>query len=240
MLMRYADDTFTESFISTIGVDFKIRTVQLSNGKTVRLQIWDTAGQERFQTITTAYYRGAHGVILAYDTTDASTLDHIKKKWIPDIERYAVENVVKVLVGTKSDLTSKREVPYSLAKEVADEHGMQLHETSAKMDTSCDHLSDMVHVLSPMTCSTRQPVSIHKDISTPPHKDPLEPSDATRSPPSQYHMGGIDQVFNTLTMSIVERICDPDPLVASGIYKQRIDIQGVTTVPIKDGGRCAC
>uniref|UniRef100_A0A4W5P798 Uncharacterized protein n=1 Tax=Hucho hucho TaxID=62062 RepID=A0A4W5P798_9TELE len=61
LLLRFADDTYTESYISTIGVDFKIRTIEL-DGKTIKLQIWDTAGQERFRTITSSYYRGAHVV----------------------------------------------------------------------------------------------------------------------------------------------------------------------------------
>uniref|UniRef100_A0A3B3XTA3 small monomeric GTPase n=1 Tax=Poecilia mexicana TaxID=48701 RepID=A0A3B3XTA3_9TELE len=63
LLLRFADDTYTESYISTIGVDFKIRTIDM-DGKTVKLQIWDTAGQERFRTITSSYYRGAHGIII--------------------------------------------------------------------------------------------------------------------------------------------------------------------------------
>uniref|UniRef100_A0A8B9JE16 small monomeric GTPase n=1 Tax=Astyanax mexicanus TaxID=7994 RepID=A0A8B9JE16_ASTMX len=63
LLLRFADDTYTESYISTIGVDFKIRTIEL-DGKTIKLQIWDTAGQERFRTITSSYYRGAHDPLL--------------------------------------------------------------------------------------------------------------------------------------------------------------------------------
>lgn len=67
--MRFSEDSFTPSFITTIGIDFKIRTIDL-DGKRVKLQIWDTAGQERFRTITTAYYRGAMGILLVYDVTD--------------------------------------------------------------------------------------------------------------------------------------------------------------------------
>lgn len=76
MLLRFADDSYTESYISTIGVDFKIRTIEIE-GKTVKLQIWDTAGQERFRTITSSYYRGAHGIIITYDTTDLETYKHV-------------------------------------------------------------------------------------------------------------------------------------------------------------------
>ncbi len=68
-MLRFSEDSFTPSFITTIGIDFKIRTIEL-DGKRVKLQIWDTAGQERFRTITTAYYRGAMGILLVYDVTD--------------------------------------------------------------------------------------------------------------------------------------------------------------------------
>ena len=63
ILVRFADDAFSPSFITTIGIDFKIRTIEL-DGKRIKMQIWDTAGQERFKTITTAYYRGAMGIML--------------------------------------------------------------------------------------------------------------------------------------------------------------------------------
>ncbi|KAK0832473.1 ras GTPase, partial [Friedmanniomyces endolithicus] len=77
LLLRFADDTYTESYISTIGVDFKIRTIEL-DGKTVKLQIWDTAGQERFRTITSSYYRGAHGICVVYDVTDMDSFNNVK------------------------------------------------------------------------------------------------------------------------------------------------------------------
>ncbi|KAG0233555.1 GTP-binding protein of the rab [Actinomortierella wolfii] len=136
LLLRFADDTYTESYISTIGVDFKIRTIELE-GKTVKLQIWDTAGQERFRTITSSYYRGAHGIIVVYDVTDQDTFANVKQ-WLAEIDRYACEGVNKLLVGNKSDLTNKKMVEYTVAKEFADQLGIPFLETSAKSATNVE------------------------------------------------------------------------------------------------------
>ncbi|KAL6042523.1 GTP-binding protein ypt1 [Balamuthia mandrillaris] len=130
LLLRFTEDTFSENFISTIGVDFKIRTVNLE-GKTVKMQIWDTAGQERFRTITSSYYRGAHGVILVYDVTDQVSFNNARQ-WLTEIERYACGQVVKLLVGNKSDLTTKRVVDYVTGKEFADQFNLPFLEASAK------------------------------------------------------------------------------------------------------------
>ena len=130
LLLRFADDTYTESYISTIGVDFKIRSIELE-GKTVKLQIWDTAVQERFRTITSSYYRGAHGIIIVYDVTDKESFQNIQH-WLQEIDKYANEGVMKLLVGNKSDLQSKKVVSYDEAKELADSLGIGFIETSAK------------------------------------------------------------------------------------------------------------
>jgi len=130
LLLRFTDDTFSENFISTIGVDFKIRTVNI-DGKVVKMQIWDTAGQERFRTITSSYYRGAHGVILVYDVTDQVSFNNARQ-WLTEIERYACGNVVKLLVGNKSDLTTKRVVDFVTGKEFADQFNLPFLEASAK------------------------------------------------------------------------------------------------------------
>jgi len=130
LLVRFADDAFTESYISTIGVDFKIRTLDI-DGKSVKLQIWDTAGQEKFRTITSSYYRGAHGIIVCYDITDGASFNHVRD-WLSEIERYSTGKVRKLLVGTKSDLSSKRVVEYAKSKAFADDCGFSFIETSAK------------------------------------------------------------------------------------------------------------
>jgi Ras-related protein Rab-1A len=136
LLLRFADDTYTDSYISTIGVDFKIRTVDLDT-KTIKLQIWDTAGQERFRTITSSYYRGAHGIIIVYDITDKESFENVRQ-WLFEIDRYASENVCKLLVGNKSDLANKRQVEFETAKGFADELNIPFLETSAKNATNVE------------------------------------------------------------------------------------------------------
>jgi len=130
LLLRFADHTYTESFISTIGVDFKIRTIEL-DGKVIKLQIWDTAGQERFRTITSSYYRGSHGIIVVYDITDSESFSNVKH-WMNEIDKYASANVKKLLVGNKSDQVTKRAVETETAKELADKLMIPFLETSAK------------------------------------------------------------------------------------------------------------
>ena len=134
LLLRFADDTYTESYISTIGVDFKIRTIQLE-GKTIKLQIWDTAGQERFRTITSSYYRGAHGIIVVYDVTEMETFNNVKQ-WLHEIDRYASEGVNKLLVGNKADLVTKKQVETQAAKEFADSLGIPFLEVPAHASAS--------------------------------------------------------------------------------------------------------
>jgi len=136
LLLRFADDTYTESYISTIGVDFKIRTISLAS-KTIKLQIWDTAGQERFRTITSSYYRGAHGIIVVYDVTEMESFNNVKQ-WLHEIDRYATEGVNKLLVGNKSDLISKKAVETQQAKDFADELAIPFLETSAKSATNVE------------------------------------------------------------------------------------------------------
>jgi len=136
LLLRFADHTYTESYISTIGVDFKIRTIEL-DGKTIKLQIWDTAGQERFRTITSSYYRGAHGFIIVYDVTDADSFNNVKQ-WLSEIDRYACEGVNKLLVGNKCDLVQKKAVDYDVAKAFADSLDIPFLETSAKNATNVE------------------------------------------------------------------------------------------------------
>jgi Ras-related protein Rab-35 len=135
LLVRFADKTFTGSYITTIGVDFKIRSLEV-DGEKVKLQIWDTAGQERFRTITSTYYRGTHGVIVVYDVTNGESFANVKR-WLSEIDQNC-DIVNRVLVGNKDDDPSQKVVLSEDAKKFAIQSGIELFETSAKDNINVD------------------------------------------------------------------------------------------------------
>ena len=137
LLVRFVEDKFSPSFITTIGIDFKIKTVDI-NGKKVKLQLWDTAGQERFRTITTAYYRGAMGIILVYDVTDERTFKNIKT-WFNTVSEHANDDAQLLLVGNKSDMDT-RVVTTEQGETLAKELGIPFVESSAKDDSNVDDI----------------------------------------------------------------------------------------------------
>ncbi|XP_055741649.1 ras-related protein Rab-15-like [Salvelinus fontinalis] len=129
LLCRFTDNEFHPSHISTIGVDFKMKTLEI-DGIKVRIQIWDTAGQERYQTITKQYYRRAQGIFLVYDITSERSFQHIMK-WASDVDEYAPDNIQKILIGNKSDEEEKRQVATEQGNKLAKDYGMDFFETSA-------------------------------------------------------------------------------------------------------------
>mmetsp|Transcript_27356 Transcript_27356/g.49239 ORF Transcript_27356/g.49239 Transcript_27356/m.49239 type:complete len:206 (-) Transcript_27356:217-834(-) len=128
LLLRFADDSFSENYISTIGVDFRFRTIYI-DGRSVKLQIWDTAGQERFRTITSAYFRGADGALIVFDKTASQSFEHVPE-WVSEIKKYS-ENSVRLLVGNKSDQVENCQVNTETAVQFATSYGMEYIETSA-------------------------------------------------------------------------------------------------------------
>ncbi|CAF2097178.1 unnamed protein product [Rotaria magnacalcarata] len=136
ILFRFSDDSFNASFISTIGIDFKIKTIEL-NGRKIKLQIWDTAGQERFHTITTSYYRGASGIMLVYDVTQARSFENINK-WLRNIDDHASDDVVKMIIGNKCDMEDKRCIARARGEALAREHSIPFLETSAKNNVNIE------------------------------------------------------------------------------------------------------
>lgn len=136
LLLRYDENIFSPTFISTIGIDFRVKYLTI-DCKTVKLQVWDTGGQERFKTITTAYYRGAMGIIVVYDVTDAVSFDHVYN-WLSDIEKYACAGVDKILVANKCDLIDKRVISTDRGQALANKYGIPFYEVSAKSSLNVD------------------------------------------------------------------------------------------------------
>jgi len=138
ILLRFADNIFDESYIATIGVDFKLKTIEIFE-KTIKLQMWDTAGQERFRTITNSYYRGSHGIIIVYDVTDQESFNNVKR-WVDYAKNSSSEKTKILIAGNKMDLISRKVVDTNIAKNFAQENGTLFIELSAKNGTNVDKI----------------------------------------------------------------------------------------------------
>ena len=142
ILLRFADDKFNENFYATIGVDFRFKNVMVDD-KSVKLQIWDTAGQERFKTITSAYYRGADGIIIVYDITDRNSFAHIKD-WLDDVNKYKDDNPLKIIVGNKIDLIKDKQINNNDMKTMTAQTGIEIIECSAKDSIKINDLMEIM------------------------------------------------------------------------------------------------
>ena len=131
-LLRYCDKSFQDVHLSTIGLDYRLKTITLKNNKNIKLQIWDTAGQDRFRAITKNYYKSANGVLLIYDISNLQTYENVKN-WISQIREEANPNVIIYLAGNKIDVTEEEKVVKTEdGKKIADEFNLPFYETSAK------------------------------------------------------------------------------------------------------------
>ena len=134
LILRYVEQIWTDNFVPTIGVDFKVKTLEVNNKK-IKMQIWDTAGQERFRNVISSYFRGSHGILLLYDITNRDSFKNLDN-WLIEIEKHASQNVLKILIGNKNDLENDRDIKFDEGKAFANRNGMEFFETSAKMDTN--------------------------------------------------------------------------------------------------------
>ena len=133
LLRRYCENDFTDKYTCTIGVDFQIKILKMSDQGIVKLQIWDTAGQERFKVMTKSYYRSAKACLIVYDITRRETFENVKA-WA---EQYSQSNSQQskqsvLILGNKKDLEDKRQVQKDEGAQLAKEIGCQFHEVSAK------------------------------------------------------------------------------------------------------------
>ena len=129
LILRYTEDSFSSSFSTTLGIDFKIKKA-IIDGTKVKVQIWDTGGQERFNTITKRYYGKAMGVILVYDSGDPKSFQEIKG-WMMQIENHARKDVIKMLVAAKCD-EEPLQISEAKGKEIAEEYEVPFFATSSK------------------------------------------------------------------------------------------------------------
>ena len=134
ILKRYNEDAFTSHHLTTIGIDFITKDVQINN-ETVPVKIWDTAGQERFRTITHTFYKQAEGVLLVFDVTDKTSYENLHG-WINRIHEHANENIIKYLIANKIDMNEERKVTKEEGQKMANQYNMKYFETSAKTNTN--------------------------------------------------------------------------------------------------------
>jgi Ras-related protein Rab-1A len=143
-LLRYVDDTFSDCFIATIGVDFRFKTLmspEVTSNKLVKLQIWDTAGQDKFKFITVNYFRNSSCVLFCADLTDQRSFENLTT-WNDEVRRFNPNGVVGFVVGTKSDMIDKRVVSRQQAEEYAKKLGYPYIETSSKDGTGVEKCFD--------------------------------------------------------------------------------------------------
>lgn len=143
ILDQFTNGNFDGAYISTIGIDFNVKTVNIKEGVQIKLQIWDTCGQERFKALTRSYYRNANAIIIVYDITSAKSFENAKH-WIKERELYLDSDVLCVLVGNKSDLYENRIIQYYEGHKLAEEKQLQFFETSAKYDSNIETLFDFI------------------------------------------------------------------------------------------------
>ncbi len=134
LILRYVDQIWNDVFVPTIGVDFKVKSLQIDN-KRVKMQIWDTAGQERFRNVISSYFKGAHGILLIYDITARDSFKELEN-WLGEVERNATPQVLKILIGNKCDLDEQRQITVDEGEAFAARNGMKFIETSAKNNTN--------------------------------------------------------------------------------------------------------
>jgi small GTP-binding protein len=138
LFTSFADQSYTGSHIPTIGVDFRLKRIQVGD-QTVKLQIWDTAGLERYRALTANYFRGADVVCLVYDITCRESFANLKN-WIRIIQQTTDEDFMYLVVGNKMDLTAYRMVSDEEGALFASSISAGFFETSAKTFL---HLTDV-------------------------------------------------------------------------------------------------
>lgn len=130
IISKYTRNQFSENTEATLGVDFTLHPIEIGNSK-ITAQFWDTAGQEQFRSMSTAYYKNAHGAVIVYDITRRMTFDNISG-WLKEIRNYTDQDLKMILLGNKKDLFDQINVTKEEAENFAREHDLYFLEVSAK------------------------------------------------------------------------------------------------------------
>ncbi len=129
LIKRFVSNAFSQNSKATVGVEFLSKSYKI-NDKVFKIEMWDTAGQERYKSITAAYYKGAKGALIVYDTTQKTSFENIDK-WMVEIKDKASKDMKLMIVGNKTDLKDERQVTIEEASEKAKELEAPIMETSA-------------------------------------------------------------------------------------------------------------
>ena len=157
LLLRYVDHIWSDTFVPTIGVDFKVKTLELENKK-IKMQIWDTAGQERFRNVISSYFRGANGIMLIYDVNNRDSFKSLEN-WLIEIEKNASENISKIIIGNNNDLEEEKEVKTEEGEAFAKRNGIQFIETSCKMNINVKEAFEALAKLMIKYNTEKKPIS---------------------------------------------------------------------------------
>ena len=129
-ILKFTENFFQELYLTTVGIDFKIKTETINN-KQYKLFLYDTTGQEKYKSIALNIIRNAQGIILMYDITNKKSFESIPE-WIKSIRDSKGENFPMILLGNKLDKEDIRVISEKEGKELADEYGIKFFETSNK------------------------------------------------------------------------------------------------------------
>ena len=129
IVQKFIDNAFSKSTVATIGVDLQSKVIDI-NGKKVKYLIWDTAGEDRMKTMTYSYYRGCHVILIVFDVTNEVSFKNVTN-WVECINKFAKSNVLRILVGNKTDLEKERVITTEQGKQLAQENGLKYYEISA-------------------------------------------------------------------------------------------------------------
>ena len=144
LILRYSDNYFSSLYLSTAGIDSKIKIIKLENGEDIKVVLTDTAGQERYRNIASNYIKKADGILLVYNITDKDTFEGVKV-WIKSIKEESGDSRPIILLGNKSDLNDKRMIKKEVGEDFAENEGIKFYETSCKTGENVEKaINDLV------------------------------------------------------------------------------------------------